>query len=294
MGCFGKQWRQIPVQAGSNNNGWGYIGLALVWLGVSGGLKALEHTGGVFALNAICANKVLAVAVIWIGRFYCFPQARLQPRAKLWCVLLSLLLTGSGVIRVMLQFSAGYLLLVGVDTVLWAAVVTVFLETLAAVYYQRWTGTAPRSSQLGEQWRLFWRDSLKLGVWLALALGLAFLYLVSFYRFDVYFYSRAMTGLWFAAEVAFYGIAYWRLTSGLRAKLVLLEREIAGYLGWPGAEPGELVAQGLPVLQYLLLSREYLESRRRPVVSGWALTGLVGLGGFLLGLPRLIGFVMKV
>jgi hypothetical protein len=75
----------------------------------------------------------------------------------------------------------------------------------------------------------------------------------------------------------------------------LLEREIAGRLwGWPSETAAKLNDQYLPVLQYLLLSRYYLKSCRRPALSGWALVGHLILAGFLLGLPQLIGITLKV
>jgi hypothetical protein len=271
-----------------------YSGLALLWIGVSIGLKAMEHTGCVFGLTAIIECKVLAVVLVWIGRFWLFPRGRLHPWAKGWCLLGGLLLAGSGVIRVAQQFTGGYLMLAGTDTLLWAFLLTNLLETVAAVYYRCWSMTAPRPAYLREQWGLFWAESLKLGLWLALLLGLLFFYLVSFYRFAVYSYSQMMTVFWIGVELFFYGIAAWRLTGGVRAEIVLLEREIAGYLGWRCEAAAELISQRLPELQYLLLSRNYLVTLKQPVISGWAMVSHLILAGCLLGLPRLIGIVTKL
>jgi hypothetical protein len=285
-----KKWyQQSLVKAG-----FGYAGLALLWLGVSSGLKGMEQTGGVFDLAAIIKCKVLTIALVWIGRFWWFPQGRLRPGAKLGCGFLGLLLAGSGMIRVTRQFTWSYGMLVGADTFLWTGLLTFLLETLIAVYYRRGMMTAPHPSQISEQWRLFWTESLKLGLWLALLLGLIFFYLVSFYRFEVYFYSRMMTAVWIGAELLFYGLAAWRLTSEVQAKIALLEREIFSYLGWRHEGTAELINQCFPVLQYLMLSRNYLISLKRPMISAWTISGYLALIGFLLGLPQLIGSVIKV
>jgi hypothetical protein len=284
------KWRQQSLA----KVGFGYAGLALLWLGVSGGLKVMEQTGCVFDLPAIIKCKVLTIALVWIGRFGWFPRRRLRPGAKLGCGFLGLLLAGPGMIRVTQQFTWVYWMLVGADTLIWAGLLTVLLETLIAVYYRRGMMTAPHPSQISEQWRLFWTESLKLGLWLALLLGLIFFYLVSFYRFEVYFYSRMMTAVWIGAELLFYGLAAWRLTSEVQTKIALLEREISGYLGWRHEETAELISQWLPVLQYLVLSRNYLISLKRPMISVWTVSGYLALIGFLLGLPQLIGSVIKV
>jgi hypothetical protein len=275
--------------------GCGYVGLALLWIGVSLGLNRWEHTGCVFDLTAVIESKLLTVALIWLGRFGLFPRERLQARAKLWCGFCGLLLAGFGMIRTGQAWTWGYLMLVGADAALWAVGATFLLETLTSVYYRWWTMTAPRLAQLDRQWRLFWGESLKLGIWLALLLGLVFFYLVSFYRLDVYCYSQALTVGWATAILCFYGVAYRRLTGGVRAHFNLVEREIAGWLwGWPGEAAAEFNDQCLAVLQYLLLSRNYLKCRRRPALSGGALAGHLILAGFLLGLPQLIGIVLKV
>jgi hypothetical protein len=294
MGCFGKLRGGVLAKEGAGCAGLGYLGMAILWIGVSFGLKAMEHSGCVFDLNAVCESKALGVALLWIGRFCYFPQARLELRARFWCALAGLLLAGSGVSRVTSGSNPLYLVLVGADTLLWTLGLTVLLETLGAVYYRRWVMATPPPSRLEQEWRLYWRDSLKLGAWLALLAGLAFFYLVSFYRFDVYFYSRGLTVLWLGTQLIFGGIAYWRLTDGIRAKIVLLEREIGTYLEWPDAGAAELVDQWLPLLQYLLLCRDYLKGLRRPALSGWTVGGLALLAGFLLGLPQIIGAVIKV
>jgi hypothetical protein len=103
MECFWK-WRQQSLA----QMGVCYTGLALLWLGVSLGLRATEQTGCVFGLTAIIECKVLTVALVWIGRFFLFPQGRLQPRAEVWCGFLGLLLACSGVTRAARQFKLGY------------------------------------------------------------------------------------------------------------------------------------------------------------------------------------------
>jgi hypothetical protein len=281
--------------------GLGYAGLALLWIIVSSGLAAVAPTGCVYDLNRLVESKTCLAALVFAGRQLLFPRDRLSSVAKWGGGLLAIFWVGTGVIRVLPMFAWGRLLLTVADALLWTVWLTAGGEVLAAVYCRWFLTSPPRYTELTARWALFWSDSLKLGLWLAMFLELIFFYLVSFYYVDLGFYSGVLTGVWLGVESIFFGVAYSRLTGGIRREILRLDRDLAAdlewaaALGWPdGANDVTVISQWLPILEYRLLLRDYLAGRRWPLISARAVAAHLALAGLLLYLPQLVGIVIEV
>ncbi|HEY8464322.1 MAG TPA: hypothetical protein VIM29_09935 [Bacillota bacterium] len=272
-----------------------FLGITLSWVLVSFSLSMMEQAGCVlFELLPIVQCKVLVVAIVFAGRYFLFPQYRLEGKSRWICGLLFLILGGAAMIRVEKMFQWLYCGLVVTDTFLWALVFTMMIETGGALfaYWANAFATAEPGMITG-CWQGLWSDAIKLGIWLTFLAGLAFFYLVSFYWLDVIFYSRFLVILFLIIEFSLLGIGYWRSQQKFSSKLALIDCELNLLLKWRNLESGEL--QGLlPRLHYLLLTREVLSRLSRPVLPLSALIMGLSCGGFLYYLPDLIGIVIKV
>jgi hypothetical protein len=281
--------------------GLGYAGLALLWIMISSGLAGMAPTGCVYNLNCLVESKTCLAALVFAGRQLLFPRDRHSSVVRWGGGLLAIFWVGAGVLRVLSVFTWGRLFLTLADALLWTVWLTAGAEVLVALYCRWFLTPSPRYTELTARWELFWSDSLKLGLWLAMLLGLTFFYLVSFYYVDLGFYSRVLTGVWIGAESFFFGVAYLRLAGGIWTEIFRLDQDLAADLEWAatldwpdGSNDGAVIPQRLMTLQYRLLSRNYLAGRRGPLLSVRALVAHLAMVGLLLYLPQLVGIVIEV
>lgn len=272
-----------------------YAGMIILWIGISLGLSQLEKSGMVFDLAPILQCKTLAVVLLFAGRGLLFPHYRLAGRVR-W--LFGVLVLGIGADRMLKSagqdWGWGYAGLVIGDTLLWAGFLAFLIETVAALYcywYNAFKGDDPGAA-IG-LWRSFWRDSIRLAVWLALVFGVGFYYLVNFYLLDVFFYSWFFLGVFGITLFGLWGMSHWRYNRQLRGEVEQLDQQLHAYLQWRDLEAAHF-AEELPRYYYLYLTREVLVRKLRPVVCYPAMLVWGGCAVFLLSLPYLIGIAIKV
>lgn len=272
-----------------------HIGLILLWIGVSLGLSQLEQTGRVFDLAAVLQCKTLAVVLLFIGRCLLFPHYRQTGSVRWIFRVLALGIGAGGILKVPGQgLGWGYAALAAADVLLWAGVLALLFETVAALY-NHWYA-AFRAEDPGEAillWRSFWRDSLQFGIWLSLLFTLCFYYMINFYRLDVVFYSWFFMMLLVLAQLGFWGMSYWQYSRRMRSELAQMDQQLYAYLQWRDLE-ANLFLEELPRYYYLFLTREVLVRRLWPILSYPVLLTWCACAVFLLSLPQLIGIVIKV
>lgn len=271
-----------------------FLGLALLWVLISMGLNRMEKTGCVFELLPVLECKLLALALIYAGRYLLFPHYRMERLGRWVFSILLLVLSGAGLIRVGKLFEWSYAGLVVVDTLLWVLLSTVLVETCAALtgYWIR-TFRGLDYGNIIDLWKGLWLDGVKLGIWITLLCGLTFFYMVNFYELDVFFYSRFFTALFWMTQLGLLTIGCWNSRRILYNEILRIDRELTAYLKWRALD-SEAFAEFLPRYQYLYVTRCVLANLASPAVPLSALTVWLLCCGSLLGLPYLIGSVVQL
>lgn len=267
--------------------------LMIIWSVFSISIGNFEKERTLFNPQTILQVKMLLVVIIFTGRYLLFPGYRLIDNRKWLYGATFLLITGINLAKILADFHWLYFILKSFDTFFWAFFGAAILEVIGGLFCD-WGKITPEGlEQYHDLWRKAWRDIWCLGIWFTLLAMTAYYYLINFFIIDTLVYSYIFAIMVWILGNSLFAVVYGRLSSWVNHEIQQIDEEMMNYLNWVEMDQADL-DRSLPLVQYLLMLRDYIYSFKKPVISIKTFLYYIIFGGCILVLPYIAGVVVEV
>ena len=270
-----------------------YLVITIIWSWVSFQINKFEIESGYFEIYSLLKFKTLLPAAILGGRLL-FIRYRLgQPNP--WAFPISLFLAGWSVFDKLINaVNLHYGLLIGGDILIWSFMIYDTIQTLGFVF--RFWSRLPKVNyaMFGDIWSKLNNDLFKIGIWLAVLLGLTFFYLVNFFMIDALLYSRLLLIPLIVTGSALYSLIYNKVNAWVRSDLGEIDGELVKLLNWAEIKNGPELPEKTAWFQHLLLIRNYLKDFQKPAILVKSCLLYLVCSALILSLPYFFGRVIEL
>jgi len=271
---------------------WIYLGMIVVWLGITSWLLGYEEPASSFRLIPLLQFKLVFAGIVYLGRELLFPLYRNRKMLKT-AFLVTFIVFASFQGQILTRPEWQYWLLRLGDGIGWSFFVALTFEPVIALAFHWLTMAEMSVYRYHGLWNRVKAELLALGFWLAFTEAVLYFYLVHFYMVDTVFYSYLAVGILWVAALGYYAIFASKAIRWVQAQVMLIDDFLESCIA---IRPGQLPSteEELSYLQWMLAIRQYIQGFKYPRIFVGNFLWYLIFSAFLLSLPYLFGVIIEV